>query len=51
MAKEKIFKLCGYCNGTGIVSKKTEQEVIEIQCPACLGGKATEWGYLEKGGK
>lgn len=54
MAKQKIFKICDQCNGTGeVVKSKVDDEgntlpsTEVVQCPRCEGSKYVHWGYLK----
>lgn len=39
---EKIYKICGSCQGTGITPGSAG-----LICPQCDGDKIHEWGYSE----
>jgi DnaJ-class molecular chaperone len=42
--KQKIYKICPGCNGTGI--QGTGRTGEEATCTQCGGKKKIEWGYL-----
>lgn len=44
MAKQKIFKFCDDCKGTGQIMTNNS---TAITCPRCEGQKKIEWGYLK----
>ena len=47
MAKQKIFKLCEVCKGTGTINESGAGGSNEQICPLCNGAKKIEWGYLK----
>jgi len=42
--KQKIFKWCADCQGTGEILSSNSVAVV---CPKCNGAKKIEWGYLK----
>lgn len=47
MARQKIYKWCELCHGTGTVVSSTPNDPNPQTCPYCGGAKKIEWGYLK----
>jgi len=47
MAKQKIYKWCDVCGGSGTVVSSDPNNPNPQVCSHCGGTKKIEWGYLK----
>jgi len=52
MAKDSIiYRVCGNCDGDGIVTEPSPLPPFEMEdheCHQCKGSGGVEWGWIEK---